>query len=472
MASFCNPIPLPNYPRGRFSIPDDITFGWVNNGERRDYRETADPSVLWHDGKWYLYASCGMAWQSSDFVSWEYCPMNLYDMGYAPTVMAHGGAFYLTASEAPLFRSDTPLGPWEEVGPLLTPGGEPLPNYLDPMCFSDEDGRVYMYWGLGSPGIYGIELSPDQLNQGITEPAIMFAYNPDHVWERYGEFNENPAVSYVEGPWLFKNGDDYYLTYAAPGTSLSTYAMGTYVSQSPLGPYTYQSRNPILRKTSGLVRGPGHGSIVRGPNETVWVFYTCTRCYNHIFERRIGFDAAGFDDDGNLFATATEVPQFAPGEHAHPEQGNDAGLLPVNLNKLASNSSSAPGRECSYAIDGSMRTWWQAANDDAEPWLSVDSRGLFRVSAVRLVWAEPNLNYRAGIIPGPYRYRVETKVDAGDAWDIAVDKSDNDVDMLIDYVTFVPRPAAFMRLVVVGWPDGLGVGVVDFTVFGKGECSD
>ena len=93
MTTFCNPTPLPNYPRGRFSIPDDIAFGWVNNGERRDYREAADPSVLWHDGKWYLYASCGMAWQSSDFVSWEYCPMNVCDIGYAPTIMAHGGAF-------------------------------------------------------------------------------------------------------------------------------------------------------------------------------------------------------------------------------------------------------------------------------------------------------------------------------------------------------------------------------------------
>ena len=87
--------------------------------------------------------------------------MNVYDVGYAPTIMAHGGAFYLTASEAPLFRSDSPLGPWEEVGPLLTPAGEPLPHYQDPMCFSDDDGRVYIYWGLGSPGIYGAELDPD-----------------------------------------------------------------------------------------------------------------------------------------------------------------------------------------------------------------------------------------------------------------------------------------------------------------------
>ena len=52
-----------------------------------------------------------------------------------------------------------------------------------------------------------------------------------------------------------------------------------------------------------------------------------------------------------------------------------------------------------------------------------------------------------------------------------MDKSDNNVDMLIDYVTFAPRQATFMRLVVVGWPDDLGVGVVDFTVFGKGEYS-
>jgi hypothetical protein len=187
-----------------------------------------------------------------------------------------------------------------------------------------------------------------------------------------------------------------------------------------------------------------------------------------MFERRIGINAAGFDNDGNLFAAATEVPQCAPGERAHPGHGNDAGQLPGNLNGLSRNSSCAPERESLYATDSSMRTWWQAADDDPEPWLAVDVRSEFTVSAVRVIWAEPNLEYRAGIVPRPYRYRVEAKLSEDDAWGVAVDKSDNDVDMLIDYVAFAPCKGRFFRLVVVGWPANLGVGVVDFTMFGTG----
>lgn len=151
-----------------------------------------------------------------------------------------------------------------------------------------------------------------------------------------------------------------------------------------------------------------------------------------------------------------------------PGHGNDAGQLPGNLNGLSRNSSCAPERESLYATDSSMRTWWQAADDDPEPWLAVDVRSEFTVSAVRVIWAEPNLEYRAGIVPRPYRYRVEAKLSEDDAWGVAVDKSDNDVDMLIDYVAFAPCKGRFFRLVVVGWPANLGVGVVDFTMFGTG----
>ena len=466
--TYCNPIPLPNYPRGRLSIPDDQANGWLNNGTRHDYREAADPSVLYHDGKWYLYPSCGMAWVSEDFVSWRRHPMNLYDIGYAPTIMAHQGAFYLTACDAPLYRSDSPLGPWDEVGPVLGPDGKPLERFPDPMCFSDDDRRVYLYWGLGAPGVFGVELDPNQLNRAITEPKIMFSYNPDHLWERFGEFNEDPSISYVEGPWMLKHNGAYYLTYAAPGTSFQTYAMGAYVSQSPLGPYTYQNRNPILSKTSGLIRGPGHGCIVRGPADTLWAFYTCTVCYHHMFERRIGFDPAGIDPDGNLFAFATETPQWAPGVIDRPDKGNDAGLLPVNINKIATASSEAPGRACSYAADSYMRSWWQPADDDRKPWLAVDCRSMFTVSALRIIWAEPNLDYRRAIVPGPFRYRLETKINSDDTWEVAVDQTDNDTDMLIEYLTFAPRKARYVRLVIVGWPKGLGVGVVDLSLFGKG----
>ena len=117
------------------------------------------------------------------------------------------------------------------------------------------------YWGGGSP-IYGVELDPADPCCFLGEPTELFRYDPAHVWERVGEWNEDSTHSFVEGSWMFKHGEDYYLTYCAPGTEFSTYAMGAYRGKGPLGPFRYQENNPILSKKYGIVRGPGHGCLL------------------------------------------------------------------------------------------------------------------------------------------------------------------------------------------------------------------
>ena len=49
MKTYCNPIPVPDYPIGRHALDDD------NRG--RVWRELADPTVLYESGVWYLYPS-------------------------------------------------------------------------------------------------------------------------------------------------------------------------------------------------------------------------------------------------------------------------------------------------------------------------------------------------------------------------------------------------------------------------------
>ena len=370
--TYCNPLPLPNYPQGRASRLK-WEGGWRNGNTPVDFRETADPSVLYWEGRWYLYPSAGMAWVSDDFVTWTHCPMNISDVGYAPTIVAHRGQFYLTACDSNLYRANHPLGPWEDIGQIRFSDGVLLDDHADPMLFSDDDERLYLYWGLGPPAIFGIELDAGNPLQAISKPEMLFAYNPAHTWERFGEYNEDASTSWCEGAWMFKHAGHYYLTYSAPGTQFSSYGMGVYTADSPLGPYQYAARNPILRDTEGLVRGPGHGCLVKGPQDTIWAFYTCTRCYHHNFERRIGMDPAGFDADGNLFVRgASETPQWAPGVLARPQDGNATGLLPVTIRRSPTASSAAPGRDPLYAVDNTLTTWWQAAEDDAAPWHSVD----------------------------------------------------------------------------------------------------
>lgn len=458
--TFCNPLVLPDYPRGRHCRDDASRHDGI------DFRETADPTVLYYEGKWYLYPSCGMAYVSEDFITWKHVPIEPEDTGYAPTVVLHRGKFYLTACNSGVFVSDSPLGPFREIGNFTRPDGV-CPEIYDPMLFSDDDGRLYLYYGLGGPGIFGVELDPEDPVKMLAMPKKLFGYNPEHKWERPGEWNEDASISYCEGSWMIKLGGRYYLTYAAPGTEFRTYGMGAYVSDSPLGDFHYQQRNPILQQKYGLVRGPGHGCIVKGPGETLWAFYTCTVCYAHPFERRIGCDPAGIDENGELFVLdATEIPQWAPGRNPHPERGNDAGLLPVSYCRKAVASSCAPGRDAIYALDHSMLSWWQPAQEDKEPSYTVFLPPKLELAAVRLVWRDVGLDYDRGVLPGPFQYALEA-CDEGEEWVTLVDAGKNTTDLLIDYRTFAPVVKSRVRLRILGWPEGIAPGLINLTVFGR-----
>lgn len=477
--TYCNPIPLPDYPwagMARIHKNDKEHLGWVKR-KHNDHRSAADPSVLFHEDTWYLYPSDGMAYLSRDLVHWEHHRLEPYEVGWAPTVMHLRGKFYLTACQAPLYVADHPLGPFKEIGPMLAPDGTELVHkkeysthaWADPMLFADDDGAAYAYWGISDPGVFGARLNPDKLNQLTSEPKLLFSHHPDHRWEFNGDFNEDSSRTFMEGPWMFKHGGRYFLTYAAGGTQYRSYAMGTYVGDGPLGPFHYQKRNPILRDTTGLVHGPGHGSIFPGPNNTIWACYTCGCGNEHLFERRIGIDPAGFDSEGNLFVKgASETPQWAPGLVADPaNEGNDAGLLPVTVTKRVYASSERYGLEAFNACDNLVRTRWEAAPDDKAPWLEVDLVSLFRISAIRILWAEPGLDYTRNILPGPFRYRVlVSESETGDSWSEALDRSMNATDFLIDYRTFSPIRARRLKLEITGIPEGLNTSIISFTAFG------
>ncbi len=462
----CNPMPLPDYPRGRCSIgAKALDSAWLH-GETHDFRETADPSVLYHEGRWYLYPSCGMAWVSEDFRTWSHHRISPYDAGYAPTIVKHGDRFLMTACNAGIFSAPTPLGPFILLGPLVQPDGASVTDFNDPMLFSDDDGRLFVYWGLGAPGIFGAEVDPLSCTRMITAPKIMFSYDPTVPWERFGEYNEDRTRSYVEGPWMIKVGGTYYLTYAAPGTEWRTYGMGAVRGASPLGPFTRQQRTPFCSRTEGLIQGPGHGCVVRGPGDTLWAFYTLRLCYEHTFERRIGFDPCGIDAQGELYVNVSEFPQWAPGVLPRPELGNAAGLLPMNHRRATRLSSHAPGRPGLYAVDNCMHTWWEPAAGDASPTLEQDLGISVAISALRLVWRDVGLDYAAGRLPGPFRWRFETMAEDG-TWSTAVDATGNATDLLIDYRTFPERTARRVRLTVTGWPAGLVPGLTDVAVFGR-----
>jgi hypothetical protein len=471
ISTYCNPLSIPNYPIGRgvreivHGEPTDNHPLWLLD-HKQQYRELADPSVLWIDGKWHLYPSCDMAWVSSDNgATWQHHPLNVRDLGYAPTIVQHRGRFLLMASESKVYSANSPLGPFEPIGYIILPTGSKAPPQADPMLFSDDDGRLFFYFGCTkSGGIWAVELDGADPIKPIGLPKLVIPFRPDlYPWEAVGEANQDIASGWVEGAWMLKRDGVYYLIFSAAGTENATYCMGCYTGTSPLGPFVAQKRNPILRNTQGLITGTGHGCIVEGPERELWAFYTVRAGVAHGFERRVGMDRAAIDSDGELYVPAvTSVPQMLPGTASDASPRWTA----LNKNTRTIGSSSAPNLPGRFAVDDDLRTWWQPADRDIQPILTSSFYGPARVSGVRIVWRDIGLNTNRGVVPGPFQYRVEL-LTAPDQWKVILDRTNSLEDLLVDYRETMPEVGSAIRLVITGWAKGIAPGVADFTAFGN-----
>ena len=477
--TYANPLSIPSIPRGS----DHVGNGF-SGLPHPDYRSISDPSVMLHDGRWYLYPSYGMTWVSEDFVHWDYVPCNIpCEPGYSPTVVPSAGRFWMTRHSDGLYVADSPTGPFASVGDFILPDGAPL-RPVDPAFFLDDDGSLYLYWfGMeGNPLVggrsftLGARLDAENPQRVLTKPVLLNAFDPSHEWERFGPYGQDDRWGYIEGQWMLKHNGRYYLVYASSGTEFPSYAMGAYYSdEGPLSGFVYQRRNPIVSSRAGLVRGGGHGSIVHAPDGSLWAFYTIPMPCAHLYERRIGMDRVEVDENGELYCPGvTETPQFGP---CQPRKG-DTGLRPLTFFLRFSHraSSQTEGHEAFYALDDSLITYWLPAADDARPTLEIDLGTAYRVSASRIVWRDVGLDYAAGVTPGPFRYRIDVAADSPDdeaGWTTAFDASGNAEDLAVDYRRFPSVTGRYVRLVVVGWPQcGTGrirPGVVSFTAFGNRE---
>ncbi len=474
--TWCNPLPLPECPRG--------TDGWLMmepTGEPPvDYRSISDPSVLYENGKWYLYPSYGMAFVSDDFVTWEHVRTTPYDMKYSPVVVPFRGRYLMTSHSHGLYIADSPLGDFTYLGDFLLPSGETM-KPTDPALFVDEDGRLYLYcFGMREgthrasfiTGTFGVELDPDNPRRCLTELQCLFAFDPSHEWERFGEKRQDNLCGWIEGQWMYKRNGRYYLIYATSGTEYTNYCMAAYISDDgPLSGFRIQKHNPITLSHSKLISGAGHGCVVDGPGDTIWAFYTISVACTHIYERLVGMDLLAINEDGELYAPhgITDTPQFAPGLAPDPVSANDAGLYPLTARQRGRvvASSAAPGRNGFYALDESLLTYWQPAPDDKTPVLTVDLQAPYLVSALRILWRDIGLDYDNGVLPGPYGYLLEGRVSGeADTWIPILDKRDNKKDSNVVYETFPAVSLEKVRLTITSAPNGITPAVMDFTVFG------
>jgi hypothetical protein len=474
-ARYCNPLPMVTAPGG--SASGDVT-------------------VIREQGKYYMYCTGGGAWISEDMLNWTF--QHVENVPVAPDVVKYKGSFYMSGNDSPLYKANNPLGPFTLVGNWKnTPGVEE--GWNDPFdmhIYIDDDNKPYLYYpGRGVSGIYVVPLDPEDLTRFGGKPKHLFAFNSDHVWERYGEMNEYTDVSWIEGPWMQKVNGTYYLQYSASGTQWKTYAEGYYTAKSPLGPFIYAPNNPLLRKTEGLVTGPAHGCVVEGPDGNLWQFYTIVLS-NPPGGRRIGMDRVTFDKDGNMAVKVTDTPQWGPVKGIDDPIKGDSGSVPVTINKmramnaLSRFSSEQTGHEAAYAVDNLSGTWWMPAATDAQPTLTVelspatrfDRVQLFTIDSVRLMF-NGGRRFRLGRrgrgndvesatetpqrpATDAYHYKIEVSMD-GKAYTLALDQTGNAVSRHTIFEEISPVKCRFVRLTLTNWPQRIPLGILEFTVFGK-----
>ncbi|MBA3921524.1 MAG: family 43 glycosylhydrolase, partial [Nostocaceae cyanobacterium] len=239
--------------------------------------------------------------QSEDFLNWHYAGLALMrpdpSLGnnfWAPEVAYNGGMFYLYYSvghedknhQLRVAISDTPLGPYEDVGEALVDPNS-CPFAIDPHPFQDDDGQWYLFYARDfldtDNGMRaGTALFVDRL-EGMTKLSGMgkVVLRARSDWQRflanrlmYGKMYDWHTL---EGPCVRKHQGRYYCFYSGGRWESENYGVDYGVADSVMGPYSDAGNETgprVLRSVAGHVLGPGHNSIVLGPDaQTEYVVY-------------------------------------------------------------------------------------------------------------------------------------------------------------------------------------------------------
>lgn len=309
-----------------------------------------------------------MCWRSDDLTSWEQVGVhNGYALEsavddwtlmcfYAPEVVYVQGKYYMyysaqqgytnnryTDSRTQEYKrfqlaiavSDTPVGPFELVRSGTDADGNEITNAprvdiaghfglstsfaaIDSHMFIDDGGEMYLLFNKhadDSPyqqGVWGIRMkdpvTPDyDTLTCLTIPSqksvkdypagtVIMPEGSGALGYDEGRFNE--------GPFLYKHGGKYYLTYSmGGGYGAKGYCVMQAVSDSVLGTYVKPDigkGNPVIVTTGDMfyMSGTGHHSMLPVGNElyTVYAYHANAASWTNAAARVIGKDRLAFTE--------------------------------------------------------------------------------------------------------------------------------------------------------------------------------
>jgi GH43 family beta-xylosidase len=200
---------------------------------------------------------------------------------WAPEVTYDNGRFYLYYSvgdEANMHIrvavASHPAGPFVDSGHQLTAAQ----FAIDAHVFTDDDGRRYLFYAtdfldhthIGTGTVMDRLLDPFTL---AGQPQLVTRAIYD--WQVYDpQRKEKGGVRWhtIEGSFVLKHRGRYYHLFSGGNWQNLSYGVGYATTQTLDGPDEWaqmcdgEQTFPILRTVPGKVIGPGHNSVVRGPD--------------------------------------------------------------------------------------------------------------------------------------------------------------------------------------------------------------
>ena len=262
--------------------------------------------------------------QSADFFQWQFASSALVrpdpQLGtnfWAPEVAEDRRTFYLYYSvghgdknhQLRVATSDAPQGPYHDLGKaLLDPKLSPFA--IDPHAFRDDDGEWYLFYardfldssGEARPGTALMVAKMKSMTE--LEGAGVPVLRARSEWQRFDArrlmYGQLWDWHTLEGPFVVKRQERYYCFYSGGRWENDTYGVDYGVADRVTGPYSddgNESGPRVLRTEPGQVIGPGHNSIVTGPDgETQYIVYHAWD--KEMKVRRMFIDALSWTSEG------------------------------------------------------------------------------------------------------------------------------------------------------------------------------
>ncbi len=242
----------------------------------------ADPEAAIFDKTYWIYPTYSAkykdqvfmdAFSSADLVSWKKHPRIIDTSGvkwankalWAPAIVKKGKQYFLFFAANDI-QSDDELGGIgvavsnKPQGPFKDHLGKPLIDKfhnkaqpIDQYVFEDHDGQFYMIYG-GWKHCNIVKLNDTFTGLKPFEDGTIY--------------KEITPEGYVEGPFMFRKDNKYYLMWSEGGWTGPDYSVAYAIADSPLGPFKRIGK--ILEQDEKIARGAGHHSLFHNPRSNNW----------------------------------------------------------------------------------------------------------------------------------------------------------------------------------------------------------